>query len=76
MVASLIVWCWSTTAKGDWARYSSAFAGISMVKEALLGAALVLLGHVAGDHSVSRVLFLCLHFGKTLLLATVALTAT
>jgi heme A synthase len=41
-----------------------------------LGAALVLLKHVANDHSVGRILFLCLHFGNTLLLlATLSLTA-
>jgi heme a synthase len=41
-----------------------------------LGAALVLLKHVGNDHSAGRILFLCLHFGNTLLLlATLSLTA-
>ena len=44
--------------------------------EALLGVALVLLGHVARDQSAGRTLFLCLHFGNTLLLlGTLTLTA-
>lgn len=47
-----------------------------LANEALLGAALVLLGHVARDQSAGRVLFLCLHFGNTLLLlGTLAMTA-
>ena len=42
----------------------------------LLGAPLVLLGHVAQDQSGGRILLLCLHFGGTLLLlAMLALTA-
>lgn len=52
-------------------------AAAFLANEALLGAALVLLGHVAGDQSAGRTLFLCLHFGNTLLLlGTLALTAT
>jgi heme a synthase len=76
MVACLLVWCWRVTAHGDWRRYSSALAALFMANEALLGAALVLLDHVAQDKSAGRVFYLCLHFGNTLLLlATLALTA-
>ena len=76
MVSSLLVWCWRRTAKGDWPRYSSLAALLLLLNEALLGALLVLFEHVAHDRSPGRVLFLCLHFGNTLLLlAALALTA-
>jgi cytochrome c oxidase assembly protein subunit 15 len=76
MVAILLLWCWRATSKGNWARYSAILATGFLANEALLGAALVLLGHVAGDQSAMRVLFLCLHFGNTLLLlAMLALRA-
>jgi len=76
MVAILLFWCWRATSKGNWARYSAVLATAFLANEALLGAALVLLGHVARDESAGRILFLCLHFGNTLLLlATLALTA-
>jgi len=76
MVAALALWCWRATSKGNWARYSAVLATAFLANEALLGAALVLLGHVAEDQSAMRVLFLCLHFGNTLLLlAMLALTA-
>lgn len=76
MVAVLVLWCLQATSKGNWARYSATFAAAFLANEALLGAALVLLGHVARDQSAIRPLFLCLHFGNTLLLlGTLALTA-
>jgi cytochrome c oxidase assembly protein subunit 15 len=76
MVAGLVVWCWRVTKQGDWARYSAFLAAALLANEALLGAALVLLKHVGNDQSVGRLLFLCLHFGNTLLLlATLSLTA-
>lgn len=76
MVTILVLWCWRTTSKGNWARYSAILAAVFLANEALLGAALVLLGHVARDQSAGRTVFLCLHFGNTLLLlATLALTA-
>ncbi len=76
MVAVLLVWCWRVTSRRDWARYCAILATIFLANEALLGAALVLLDHVAQDKSSGRVLFLCLHFGNTLLLlATLSLTA-
>jgi len=76
MVTGLVVWCWRVTKKGDWARYSAALAAVFLANEALLGAVLVLLKHVGSDQSAGRLLFLCLHFGNTLLLlATLSLTA-
>jgi len=76
MVVILLLWCWRTTSKGNWARYSAVSAMAFLANEALLGAALVLLGHVARDQSAGRILFLCLHFGNTLLLlGTLAMTA-
>lgn len=76
MVAILVLWCWRATSKGHWARYSALLAAAVLVNEALLGAALVLSGHVAQDQSAGRILFLGLHFGNTLLLlAMLALTA-
>ena len=76
MVASLVVWCWRITRRRHWARYSAVLAAVFLANEAMLGAALVLLDHVAQDKSTGRVFFLCLHFGNTLLLlATLSLTA-
>jgi cytochrome c oxidase assembly protein subunit 15 len=76
MATVLLVCCWRVTKKGDWARYSAALAAAFLANEALLGAALVLLKHVGNDQSAGRILFLCLHFGNTLLLlATLSLTA-
>jgi heme a synthase len=76
MVTCLVVWCWRVTKNGDWARYSAVLAAIFLANEALLGAALVLLNHVANDQSAERILLLCLHSGNTfLLLAMLSLTA-
>src|SRR6266403_3141530 len=76
MVIGLVVWCWRVTKNGGWARYSAVLAAVFLANEALLGAALVLLKHVGNDQSAGRILFLCLHFGNTLLLlATLSLTA-
>lgn len=77
MVAGLVIWCWRVTfRRSNWARYSAILAAVFLANEALLGAALVLLNHVAQDKSAGRIVFLCLHFGNTLLLlATLSLTA-
>src|SRR6266568_2584814 len=77
LAAILLIWCWRRTAKGDWPRYSAVAAAVLLFNEALLGALLVLLDHVGGlDRSATHALFLCLHFGNTLLLlAALALTA-
>ena len=63
MVVVLVIRCWRVTARLDWVRYSALLAAVFMANEALLGAALVLLDHVARDKSAGRVLLLCLHFG-------------
>ena len=76
IVSSLVVWCWRKTEKGDWVRYSSSVALLLLFNEALLGALLVLFEHVGQDRSPARVIFLCMHFGNTLLLlAALAMTA-
>ena len=77
LVAILLIWCWRRTAKSDWPRYSAVAAAVLLLDEALLGALLVLRDHVGGlDRSSTHALFLCLHFGNTLLLlAALALTA-
>lgn len=77
LVAILLIWCWRRTTKVDWPRYSALAAVVLLFNEALLGALLVLFDHVGGlDRSATHALFLCLHFGNTLLLlAALALTA-
>jgi heme A synthase len=77
LVAILLLYCRRRTAKGDWPRYSAVAAAVLLFNEALLGALLVLFDHVGGlDRSATHALFLCLHFGNTLLLlAALALTA-
>jgi heme a synthase len=77
IVSFLVVWCWRRTSKGDWPRYSAVCGIILLFNEALLGALLVLLDHVGRlDRSAAHALFLCLHFGNTLLLlAALSLTA-
>ena len=77
LVVILLMWSWRRTAKGDWPRYSATAAAALLFNEALLGALLVLLERTEGlDRSAAHVVFLCLHFGNTLLLlAALALTA-
>jgi len=76
LVSLLVVCCWRRTSKGDWPRYSSLFALFLLFNEALLGALLVSSEHVGLDRSAARALFLCVHFGNTLLLlGALALTA-
>ena len=75
LVLVLLAWCWRSTRKGDWARYSAAAATVLLFNEAILGAMLVIFDHVGLDRSASRAVFLCLHFGNTLLLVA-ALTLT
>ncbi len=77
LVAILLIWCWRRTAKGDRPRHSAVAAAVLLFNEAFLGALLVLVDHVGGlDRSATHALFLCLHFGNTLLLlAALALTA-
>jgi cytochrome c oxidase assembly protein subunit 15 len=78
LAAILLIWCWRRIARGDWPRYAAVAAAVLLFNEALLGALLVLSDHVGGlDPSATHALFLCLHFGNTLLLlAALALTAS
>ena len=77
LVMVLLIWCWRRTAKGERPRYSAIAATALLFNEAFLGALLVLLERIAGpDGSAAHAVFLCLHFGNTLLLlAALALTA-
>src|SRR5215470_6693857 len=75
LVATLLIWSWRHTARGEFPRYSAAAAAILLFNEALLGAMLVVFEHVGMDRSLSRAVFLSLHFGNTLLLVA-ALTLT
>lgn len=75
LCAVLLIWCWCRTAKGSWPRRAAVAAAVLLFNEALLGAGLVLFEYVGMDRSASRAIFLCLHFGNTLLLVA-ALTLT
>src|ERR1700751_1656895 len=76
LVFVLVVWCWIETSKGDCVRRAVVCSAILLLNEALLGALLVLLDYVGVDKSAGHAVFLCLHFGNTLLLlAALALTA-
>jgi heme A synthase len=74
--AVLAVWGWKAYPAKHPARRWSMASLVFMLTEALIGAALVLLGHVARDESVGRVYSLSAHLINTfLLLASLALTA-
>jgi len=74
--AILAAWGWKAFPPRHPARRWAAWSLVFMLTEALIGAALVLLGHVAKDESVGRVYSLSLHLINTfLLLASLALTA-
>jgi cytochrome c oxidase assembly protein subunit 15 len=75
-VAAMFVWAWKTFPKGHSARRWAAWSVVFILTEALIGAALVLLGHVAKDESAGRAYSLATHLVNTfLLLASMALTA-
>ncbi len=76
LVAAMFVWAWRTFAPGHAARRWANWSLFFILTEALLGASLVLLGHVARNESVGRVYSLGLHLVNTfLLLASLALAA-
>ena len=76
LVAAMFVWAWKTFAPGHPARRGASWSLVFILTEALLGASLVLLGHVARNESVGRVYSLGLHLVNTfLLLASLALAA-
>ena len=76
LVATMFVWAWRAFAPGHPARRWANWSLFFILTEALLGASLVLLGHVARNESVGRVYSLGLHLVNTfLLLASLALAA-
>ncbi len=76
LVAVLVIWAFRAFPKGHPVRPGAALSGIFLVSEALLGAALVLLQHVARNESASRAWSLSAHLLNTLtLIACLALTA-
>jgi len=75
-VAGLLVWARRVFPHGHQARKWSGWSLVFMITEALVGAALVLLGLVAKDQSVTRVYSLGIHLINTfLLLASLTLAA-
>ena len=76
LVLGLALWARRTLPRGHAARRAARWALILILSEALLGASLVLLGHVALDASPARVVWLSLHLVNTFfLLAALSLTA-
>ena len=72
----LLVWTWTKTARGAWARVTVAAATLLTINEAFLGAMLVVLHYVDKNQSIGRSIFLALHLTNTLvMLAAVALSA-
>jgi heme a synthase len=75
-VVAMFVWARRAFAAGHAVRRWAAWALVFILTEALLGASLVLLGHVASNESVGRVYSLATHLINTfLLLASLALAA-
>src|SRR6202790_4434376 len=75
-VVAMFVWARRAFAAGHAARRWAGWALVFILTEALLGASLVLLGHVARNESVGRVYSLATHLIHTfLLLASLALAA-
>jgi heme A synthase len=76
LVAALFAWAFRACPSRHPARRWASWSMVFILTEALLGAALVLLGHVAGNESVGRIYSLSAHLVNTfLLLAALALTA-
>ena len=76
LVAAMWVWARKAHSTGHPVRRWATWSVVFILTEALLGASLVLLGHVAKDESVGRVYSLATHLVNTfLLLASLALTA-
>jgi heme A synthase len=76
LVAVLVVWAWRRFPRQHPVRLGAALSAAFLVTEALIGAALVLLEHVAKNASVSRAYSLSTHLINTLtLLACLTLTA-
>jgi heme A synthase len=76
LVGALLFWAWRAFGARHRATLGAALASLFLLTEALIGAALVLLNHVARNASVNRAYSLSTHLINTLtLLACLALTA-
>jgi heme A synthase len=76
LVALLVVWAFRAYPKGHAARLGAVLSATFLLTEALIGASLVLLEHVAGNTSPYRAYSLSMHLLNTLtLLACLTLTA-
>lgn len=75
-VVALVIWAFRAFPKGHAVRRGAVLSGVFILTEALIGAGLVLLEHVAQNPSVYRGWSLSLHLVNTFtLLAVLALTA-
>ncbi len=76
LVVGLVVWAFRAYPKGHRVRRGAAWSLLFILTEALIGAGLVLLEHVASNASSGRVVSLSLHLVNTfVLLAMLTLTA-
>jgi heme A synthase len=76
LIAGLVFGAWRLFPRGHVVRRGAAFSALFIVSEALIGAGLVLLEHVAHDTSVARGFWMAGHLINTfLLVAALALTA-
>jgi heme A synthase len=76
LVALLVVWAFRAFPRHHAVRQGATLSAVFLVTEALLGAALVLLGHVAGNPSLAHAYSLSTHLLNTLtLVACLTLTA-
>lgn len=76
LVVALVIWAYRVLPRAHAARRAALASGVFIVIEALVGAALVLFGWVAGDASAARGWAVAVHLVNTfLLLGCIALTA-
>jgi heme A synthase len=76
LVVGLVWWAWRAFPRGHAVRLGAALSGVFLLTEALIGAALVKLDHVASNASSARGWSLSTHLINTMtLLACLALTA-
>jgi len=75
-IGALVVGAWRRYPAGHLVRFAAVLSGMFIVSEALIGAGLVLLEHVAGDTSIARGYWVGGHLLNTfLLVAALTLTA-
>jgi len=76
VIAWLVIWAFRAFPKRSPVRFAAALSAVFLVTEALLGAALVLLNHVANNASANRAYSLSAHLINTMtLLACLTMTA-